>query len=356
MPAQGLPTAPCRSAGVGAEPRRCAPFWRFKPEKPVLPDLCGNPPPPPATGLVRLPESCVPHCAQKTAQVGFLYVRAHPHDGAADLDLHARRRHRARLRRHLPSNLLRAANGCAAPPEKLRRCDVQRACERRDIRIRLQRRRDRPILELLGPARRSPTGAPSRRSARISMNWFALALRLGVDTDVAIHAGPLPNTAPPRQTVPGLRLRYAEGFVEKAEFEPRITGMKQRFGAARRAPRSSAQSQRKRARPLPCYQPPGGLAAKVSEGLDKLDRPGRRDIIRALVKRIEVDGDGIEIISAFRLPKKPVRPASPSKTRSDCQQCTAVRRADVQLARTLPKAVEGLRNLSRTQRAFVHSP
>jgi len=35
------------------------------------------------------------------------------------------------------------------------------------------------------------------------------------------------------------------------------------------------------------------FAAKVSEGLDKLDRSGQREIVRALVRRIEVNGTEI---------------------------------------------------------------
>jgi hypothetical protein len=57
------------------------------------------------------------------------------------------------------------------------------------------------------------------------------------------------------------------------------------------------------------------FAAKVSGGLDKLDRPGQRDIIRALVKRIEVGNDGIEIIFRVPPPNAPVRPTALAKTR-----------------------------------------
>ena len=78
------------------------------------------------------------------------------------------------------------------------------------------------------------------------------------------------------------------------------------------------------------------FAAKVSEGLDKLDRVGQRDIIRALVKRIEVDGGGIEII--FRVPPSnaPVGPGSPAKARPASQQCTAVRRTHARVDQPKP--------------------
>jgi site-specific DNA recombinase len=89
------------------------------------------------------------------------------------------------------------------------------------------------------------------------------------------------------------------------------------------------------------------FAAKVSDGLDKLDRAGQRDIIRALVKRIEVGNDGIEIIFRVPPPNAPVRPTAPAKTRPAWQQCTAVRRTDLRLARTVSSPRKRLRSDNR---------
>jgi hypothetical protein len=66
------------------------------------------------------------------------------------------------------------------------------------------------------------------------------------------------------------------------------------------------------------------FAAKVSEGLDRLNRVEQREIVRALVKRIEVDSGEIEIIFRVPPPNAPVGPGSPAKARSSWQQCTAV--------------------------------
>jgi site-specific DNA recombinase len=68
------------------------------------------------------------------------------------------------------------------------------------------------------------------------------------------------------------------------------------------------------------------FAAKVSEGLDNLNRVGQRDIIRALVKRIEVDSAAIEIIFRVPTPNAPVGPATPANTGPAWRQCTAGRR------------------------------
>ena len=125
---------------------------RPEPEKQVLLGLCENQPQPPATAPVRLAGSCLAHRAQQTAKVGFRNIRAYPHHCAADLDLHAPHLGRTRLRRRLALDLLRPETSSATPSEKLRRRDIQRTRQRRNVRARLQRRGDRSILEVVGPA------------------------------------------------------------------------------------------------------------------------------------------------------------------------------------------------------------
>ena len=44
------------------------------------------------------------------------------------------------------------------------------------------------------------------------------------------------------------------------------------------------------------------FAAKVVKGLDSLDSDGRREIIRTVVRRIEIGQDNVEVI--FRVPPK----------------------------------------------------
>lgn len=140
---------------------------------------------------------------------------------------------------------------------------------------------------------------------------------------------------------------YAEGFVDKCEFEPRITGMKQRLSQLEErheAAVRAAESERDLCLVISRLE---DFAAKVSDGLDKLDRAGQRDIIRALVRRIEVGNDGIEIIFRVPPPNAPVRPTAPAKTRPAWQQCTAVRREDLRLARTVSSPRKRLRSDNR---------
>ena len=125
---------------------------RPEPEKPVLPDPYENQLQPPATEPVRLAGSCFAHRAQQTAKVGFRNVGVHPHQRSANLDLHAPRLRRTRLGWRLALDPHLPQSSSTTPREKLRRRDLQRTRQRRNIRAWLHRRRDRSVLEVVGPA------------------------------------------------------------------------------------------------------------------------------------------------------------------------------------------------------------
>ncbi len=87
----------------------------------------------------------------------------------------------------------------AAARRHAKSCDGAISSERASAEIFVPGSRDAAIARSLKSSdqrRRSPTGAPSRRSAMTSMNWFVLVLRIGLDIDVAIHVQPLPNARP----------------------------------------------------------------------------------------------------------------------------------------------------------------
>ena len=73
------------------------------------------------------------------------------------------------------------------------------------------------------------------------------------------------------------------------------------------------------------------FSARVTEGLDALDERGRQEIVRALVRRIEIDDPGIEVI--FRVPSLdgPAGPPTLTKTNASWHHCSGVRRAHVRL-------------------------
>jgi site-specific DNA recombinase len=79
----------------------------------------------------------------------------------------------------------------------------------------------------------------------------------------------------------------------------------------------------------------------VTVGLDNLDRFGMRDIIRTVVRRIEIADSRIQIIFRVPSPDGPPGPQSLTKTAS-WQHCTGVGGAHACLAQSLPKARQGL--------------
>ena len=82
---------------------------------------------------------------------------------------------------------------------------------------------------------------------------------------------------------------YAEGVIDKAEFEPRITGLKQRMSQLEERYEAAARSSCSGARSLTRRQPAGRLLGEGVQGLGALDEFGMQEIVRALVRRIEID-------------------------------------------------------------------
>src|SRR5690349_19865884 len=105
---------------------------------------------------------------------------------------------------------------------------------------------------------------------------------------------------------------YAEGMIERGEFEPRIAGLKSRqakLRERRNAAAEAAESEHELALIVGRLEE---FAAKVHQGLDVVDWHGKRDIIRALVRRIEIDGSHVDIV--FRVP--PSAPEGPDPRRT----------------------------------------
>jgi site-specific DNA recombinase len=93
---------------------------------------------------------------------------------------------------------------------------------------------------------------------------------------------------------------YADEIIEANEFKPRLTGLKQRL-AQLQSDRDGALAAHESERSL--HLVIGRLAdfaGRVGASLEQLDWHGRRDIIRALVRRIEIDHDQVEVV--FRIP------------------------------------------------------
>ena len=129
---------------------------------------------------------------------------------------------------------------------------------------------------------------------------------------------------------------YAEGVIEKGEFEPRVTGLKARMArlqARLQAAAAEAEAERELSLVVVHLE---AFAQKVCQGLDSLDWLGRREVVRMLVRRIEIDREGIEIVFRIPPPNGPPTPNLGSHTDAVWQHCTVGGREDLWLARTLP--------------------
>ena len=93
---------------------------------------------------------------------------------------------------------------------------------------------------------------------------------------------------------------YAEGVIEQHEFQPRIVGLKERLARVREQRQALAEAAEAERSLTLVIGRVEDFAAKVRHSLDELDWSRTREIIRALVRRIEVDGEAIEVL--FRVP------------------------------------------------------
>lgn len=99
-----------------------------------------------------------------------------------------------------------------------------------------------------------------------------------------------------RQGITRLIDGYAEGYLDKAEAEPRIRRFKERLQTLEaQAEQGRAQAQQQSDLQLII----GRLeefSAKVKDGLEQLDWHGCRELIRTLVKRVEIDQQRINVV------------------------------------------------------------
>jgi site-specific DNA recombinase len=125
-----------------------------------------------------------------------------------------------------------------------------------------------------------------------------------------------------RQGVARLIDSYAEGLLEKHEFEPRITRLRQRL--------THLDEQRQQLADEAALQTELRLiighledfATKVHEGLEEADWTHQRELIRTLVKRVEVAHHQVNVV--FRVEP---RPGDPSPEKKSLQHCRRSSRA-----------------------------
>jgi site-specific DNA recombinase len=101
---------------------------------------------------------------------------------------------------------------------------------------------------------------------------------------------------------------YAEGLIDKQEFEPPVTRMRERMQHLEEQVQHLKEESEVQEELRVILGRLETFAAKVQEGLHQADFQTRREIIRTLVKRVEVDQQHIRII--FRLSPTSFPPSS----------------------------------------------
>jgi site-specific DNA recombinase len=125
-----------------------------------------------------------------------------------------------------------------------------------------------------------------------------------------------------RQGIARLIDSYADGLIDKSEFEPRIARMRERLmqiEAQAQQMKDEASLEHELTLILGRLDE---FAARIKTGLHEADWLTRREIIRALVKRVEIDREQVRVI--FRI--NPPPPASQLPSEKDAQSLQHCRR------------------------------
>src|SRR5437870_3966852 len=106
-----------------------------------------------------------------------------------------------------------------------------------------------------------------------------------------------------RQGVARLIDSYADGLIDKSEFEPRIIRLRQRLARLAEQRQALADEAALHGELQLIIGRLEDFAAKLHDGLEAADWASKRDLIRALVKRVEVARDDVNIV--FRIDPYP---------------------------------------------------
>jgi len=121
-----------------------------------------------------------------------------------------------------------------------------------------------------------------------------------------------------RQGIARLIDSYAEGVLAKEEFEPRLVRMKQRVTALEdRLPQLADDATQQRDLRLIISQLED-FVAKVRGGLATADWRTRRQLIRALVRCVEIDQQQVSVV--FRVPPTSTPPGPDGSVLPDCRR------------------------------------
>jgi len=126
-----------------------------------------------------------------------------------------------------------------------------------------------------------------------------------------------------RKSIARLIDSYTEGYLEKQEFEPRIQRLRQRLNDLETQAKQKVYEQAQQAELLQVITRLEEFSARVKDNLEEADWLTKRDLIRTLVKQVEVGKEDVTIV--FRVTPDPFvvdpdRSGSPSNQGS-LQHC-----------------------------------
>jgi site-specific DNA recombinase len=126
-----------------------------------------------------------------------------------------------------------------------------------------------------------------------------------------------------RQGLARLIDSYTDALIEKPEFEPRITRLRQRIAHVDAQRQQLAEADALNTDLRLIMGRLEDFAAQVQEGLAEADWHRKRELIRALVKRVEVAHDQVKVV--FRIEPRPGDPSPEKKSLQDCRRSTLSR-------------------------------
>jgi site-specific DNA recombinase len=103
-----------------------------------------------------------------------------------------------------------------------------------------------------------------------------------------------------RQGLARLIDSYAEGLIEKQEFEPRVTRLRQRITHVKAQCHQLAEAETLQRELRLIVGRVEDFAAQVQQNLDNLEWQRKREILRALVRRVEIGLDQVQVVFGVR--------------------------------------------------------
>jgi site-specific DNA recombinase len=111
---------------------------------------------------------------------------------------------------------------------------------------------------------------------------------------------------------------YSEGLVEKSEFEPRVREFRERLARLQAEAKEKADLEAQERELRLVIGQLLEFAARVKAGLEEADWSTRREIIRTLVKRVEVDEGEVRVV--YRVSLSPFAESPQGGNLPDCRR------------------------------------